>query len=776
MWNLFKAQLIAEYTPTTYNFADLNKVGKHGRYTEQLYRRHFDITSGGRILPRPDVPIFFESMSVLYCGQNRFNLNTTNKLLSSQLGIDHTYYWTGRIIDSPIATIFTVFPGVWLDIGFSANFFASSRKWINDVALNMYLQKMMVLGVRISKAPPYLITPWSGYLYQTLDGAPSLGAILDPIKNNFNLTLDALGVIVYQGNLSLMDPIKQAYNSVLDSIFTPELFDVCQSIPSAYGFDFNNANSTIGASNSDVQDYILGATEKAFNDFIEAYLAALPSTSGGGYGGVSLSGKFGNRRIIFLIGTLGTEGLRSEYIIRRFRRDDKRFTSKEEADDNLYILNLFNRTKEEKRPVGDLGIFYYKNQKLFSEIDRSRVYTYANTKALEEERELRLNTGSFFFPYYTTDKEDTPVVISDVFPEWYENYIYSFNSIPLNFYRRSIFNDQYVELDREYDLYRSYTGEEKDWSGTSNETSGSNLLSNVGSTSLESYITNIDYERELEAIVDKITYLLYDVDRFSQKDIIVDSRILKVEDMEYVLYLLREKLGLKEDEKIYPFVKLFSDPNSFDLTRIAYRRVLDDPCGPLTDGPALPQSSDECHFKSNENIFIALLSDCDDSAEISSYARNESFESFRNKYYREIFNYNNYDDSSDSCKKYIIATKSRSSISFEYFSCSGRLLRNNITATSRQPVSYRILCSSKRPRIRFENEAGGLSFCNTCFSESDPQNTISGQYNTRKISINQLRDTLGLQNNAYKEISGSLNSLNMFKIKDEFEFLYLRKE
>lgn len=238
MWNLFKAQLIAEYTPTTFNFADLNKVGKHGKYTESLYRRHFDITSGGLIIPRPDVPLTFEAVSIIYSNQNRFNLNANSKVLSSQLRFDHTYYWTARIIDSPTAVIITLFPGIWTDMFFSPNFGVGSRVWVNALSMSMYLQKNTVIGIRISKLPPYLVTAWSGTMFKTFDSGISAASAINSIMSVVRAEINLASAILFNGNPNALDFLISAYESIYSSIITPELITVANQIPAIYGDDF----------------------------------------------------------------------------------------------------------------------------------------------------------------------------------------------------------------------------------------------------------------------------------------------------------------------------------------------------------------------------------------------------------------------------------------------------------------------------------------------------------------------------------------------------------
>jgi hypothetical protein len=271
MWNLFKAQLIAEYTPTTFNFADLNKVGKHGRYTESLYRRHFDITSGGLIIPRPDVPLVFEAVSVIYSNQNRFNLNANSKVLSSQLRFDHTFYWTARIIDSPTAVIITLFPGIWTDMFFSPNFGVGSRVWVNALAMSMYLQKNTVIGIRISKLPPYLVTPWSGAMFKTFDSGLSASTMVGSIMDVVTAEIKLMSAILYNGNPNILDFLISAYQSLYSSIISQDLINTANQIPSIYGDDFrgidlkNNTGVVEAKVLSNITDFCNGFLSKIVN-------------------------------------------------------------------------------------------------------------------------------------------------------------------------------------------------------------------------------------------------------------------------------------------------------------------------------------------------------------------------------------------------------------------------------------------------------------------------------------------------------------------------------
>jgi hypothetical protein len=269
MWNLFKAQLIAEYTSTTYNFADLVKVGRHGRYTENLYKLHFDISSGGRMVARPDIPKFFEAASMIYCSQNRFNFNATSNLLSSQLAIDHTYYWVARIIDSPLATIITIFPGIWTNAFFSPNFGYGARVWVDALSLSMYLQKTTVIGIRISKTPPFLVTPWSGFMFKSLDGGVTAASFMQSLSSVIQSQISLMSSIVYQGDSSKLNFMIDAYTDAYSSILTPELFDIANSIPNMYGVDFRNIDLTNPSSEAD--NIVLDKINNFSNDFISKF-------------------------------------------------------------------------------------------------------------------------------------------------------------------------------------------------------------------------------------------------------------------------------------------------------------------------------------------------------------------------------------------------------------------------------------------------------------------------------------------------------------------------
>lgn len=306
MWNLFKAQLIAEYTPTTYNFADLNKVGKHGIYTEQLYRRHFDITSGGRILPRPDIPGVFQAVSIIYSTQNRFNVNTNSTILSSQLRFDHTFYWTARIIDSPTAIIITLFPGIWTDIFFSPNFGRGARVWGDALSMSMYLQKNTVIGIRISKLPPYLVTPWSGFCFKTFDSGLSASSILSSITSVVNAEISLMSALLYRGNTTALDSFKDAYSTIFSATINQNLIDAANQIPVAYGSDFRGIDLT--NQSSEATQKVLGAVTGLCNQFISNYQNAFP-------GGQFVPGE--NRvvpNLTILVGVIGLEKEKKEWI------------------------------------------------------------------------------------------------------------------------------------------------------------------------------------------------------------------------------------------------------------------------------------------------------------------------------------------------------------------------------------------------------------------------------------------------------------------------------
>lgn len=304
MWNLFKAQLIAEYTPTTFNFADLNKVGKHGRYTESLYRRHIDITSGGLIVPRPDVPLVFEAVSLIYSNQNRFNVNTNSKLLSSQLRFDHTYYWTARIIDSPTAIIITLFPGIWTDMFFSPNFGVGSRVWVNALAMSMYLQKNTVIGIRISKIPPYFVTPWSGALFKTFDSGFSASALVGSIMSIVRAEMNLLSAIIFDGNPNGLDSIISSYESLYSSVITQNLIDAANQIPAIYGDDFRGID--LRNNSGDVEKKVLGNISDLCSQFLAQVISASQAKKLAS--GETIKG------LTILTGVLGLDILKKEWI------------------------------------------------------------------------------------------------------------------------------------------------------------------------------------------------------------------------------------------------------------------------------------------------------------------------------------------------------------------------------------------------------------------------------------------------------------------------------
>lgn len=308
MWNLFKAQLVAEYTPRTYLLKDLNKLGKHGKYVERLYLNHIDITSGGKIVPRVIIPKAFETYFKAVAIANRLNLYDAGNQLSNQLKAQHLAYWTGRIIDSPTAIIITLYPGIWTDTFFSHNFQFGARKWIDAVSMSMYLQKCSVLGIRISKLPPYIVTPWSGYCFKSLDGGISLDGLVGSILDQFNLTLDLMSSVVYQGDRSFLNSLKPLYANAINSVLTPEIFELANSIPNVYGTEFKGIDFTKGANNQFVDEFILNSFRNICNSFNSQF-----DIRDGGFGIVN-----GEKRRIpsltILTGVLGLDELKKKWI------------------------------------------------------------------------------------------------------------------------------------------------------------------------------------------------------------------------------------------------------------------------------------------------------------------------------------------------------------------------------------------------------------------------------------------------------------------------------
>lgn len=242
MWNLFKWELTSAYSQPSSSQSGLNRLSKVVKASDNLYGRHFDVsTAGGRLIKRRILSKGFEVYLKAIAKANRYNVNLPSFLLSNQLKTYFIPYWLGRIIDGPAGTVYTIFPGIWTNIFFNPNIVPAAMSWTDSLALTLYVQKMSVIGIRISKPFPF-ITPWSGFLFKTFDAPGGIGSITGPMKNAFGQSMDQLTAYA-TGDISVGNQVKSQFNSIVDQVYSPQLFSSLSDISSPYGIDYNNPPS-----------------------------------------------------------------------------------------------------------------------------------------------------------------------------------------------------------------------------------------------------------------------------------------------------------------------------------------------------------------------------------------------------------------------------------------------------------------------------------------------------------------------------------------------------
>jgi hypothetical protein len=789
--------MYGKYINPTYDFKDLAiRLPYHVDATINNYKRHFETTTGGGRLMfdefyRVGLKTYLTSTAIA----NRFDFNLKGFGFSDQLKIKNLIYWTGRVIDGPTGIVITIFPGIWTDIFSSPNFIPAGMQWVNSYQISQFIQKCTVLGIRIDKMTGIPL-PWSGVSFVSLPPAFDIWAnVRAALISEFNRSMDLLLAVHLGGQgIPIVDEMKRTYVQIIDTVFTPELLNTFNSIPSPYGLDWRTLSGIISETSEAVSPIVQSLSTvpvagrevtQAANNACDAFLSKIIpylTVGYGGAGGVSAGGKYGFRKVVFLAGPLGTEDQRAEYIIRRFRRDDRRFRSIEEAKENIFYLRLLERLKDNEGASTILSPLHTSVTFEQEEVDNviARV-----ERELKEDEELLLNRNTKPFNYITTEQKDTPVILSDFWPYWYEHYLYrngGFAGQSAYDIRRipEDFNLQLEELDSEYDRYRFYEQGEADWTGyTGDRRQVGYLEENLRENEIELYRSGSGFAEELDRLADSILILLHDKSRFENKDIIVDYRNLTAVDRAYIVN--KVQAGLPEDTPLSPFIKLFPEPTEYrddysgwDLARVFYQRVLFDPCPPLSEGFPIPSSAVDCHFTGGENFFIGLLGDCEDDLDSSNLRPSETFQQLRDRYFRAIYDYDQFEEDG-SCKQYVLITDSPSSVPYEYTDCAtGRLLRNSIVASSEFSNGrvVRLICSTTKPRLYGpEADIGRLGFCNTCFTEDDPRAT---DYIFR--SIYQVQDAIEVQSRRYDNDPDQVREEGFRIITDELEFPYFREE
>jgi len=299
MWNVFKLQLYGKFNPTSNRLKDLDRLGKLARMTHQLYSgRHIEVTTaGGRLRGRGPVMRAWQRFLEITAKVNRFSPHVSNFILDNQLRIFNLIYFTGAVMDGPVGTVITLFPGIWTNLFFKQNYIPAGLQWIDSLMITMYIQKMSVIGIRIGKPIPF-VTPWCGYFFKTFDSPGGLFGVPGPVrdafngagrylgirngaqemKENFAVAMDLLAAF-YSCDQALIDLIKQRYYDIIDKIYTPALYNIMNSYPSLYGESYNYGQSTVQqtAQFANLRNAAQEELERIRADLLNAILAGGPA-------------------------------------------------------------------------------------------------------------------------------------------------------------------------------------------------------------------------------------------------------------------------------------------------------------------------------------------------------------------------------------------------------------------------------------------------------------------------------------------------------------------
>ncbi len=217
-WTYFSYQLSAKLTPASNKVSAVStRLPEVAASIDSLFNRHFEMSSGmGKLIPAPARVAAFQAGLRSLAIANRANPRANALTLNAVLQAYTTAYWSGRVIDGPLATITTIAPTVWIPIDNIPNFVPSAKQWIDKLAVSLYIQKMSIIGVRVQKPTP-IITPWSGALLMTMDSplASALSGIMVSGFSNFMNLLVAQGADAASANAA-----TSQYSNAVTSIFS----------------------------------------------------------------------------------------------------------------------------------------------------------------------------------------------------------------------------------------------------------------------------------------------------------------------------------------------------------------------------------------------------------------------------------------------------------------------------------------------------------------------------------------------------------------------------
>lgn len=242
-WNLFKTQLgMKMKIPSTAMSAVTDRIPSIGRSLDSLYSTHFDTaTAGGRLLKVPVISQVFQLGLQEHLLKNRLSTNITPERVSSQVKSQALKYWIGRVINGPTGTTIVLFPGIWVPFDNLVNLVPGAKRWVDLISISLFIQKMSLLGITIQKAPPGVVTPWSGTMFQGFDTPLNVSQVLSPMQMNFSnfikLTFELKG-----GSPEIANQIKEKFNQALETVFSPAIFEQISSFPNQYGVNFSELN------------------------------------------------------------------------------------------------------------------------------------------------------------------------------------------------------------------------------------------------------------------------------------------------------------------------------------------------------------------------------------------------------------------------------------------------------------------------------------------------------------------------------------------------------
>lgn len=240
-WNLFKLRLNSKLdTFSGSPRAITHRLSTFGQGLDDLYSTHFDVaTSGGTLQKNAAIGEVVRLNIAQQFFKNLKNVNLTYRQVSDQFKKQATNYWRGKLIQGPTGSTIVLSANAWLPFIVKPNSVKWGRKFTDSLTYSLYTQKMGLLGVTIQKAPPGMVTPWSGMFFQGFDTPLSVNKVLEPMEMNYNNFVDFM-IELKGGKQSEAQELKELFQESLEKTFNPQIFEQMSKFPTQYGINFNN--------------------------------------------------------------------------------------------------------------------------------------------------------------------------------------------------------------------------------------------------------------------------------------------------------------------------------------------------------------------------------------------------------------------------------------------------------------------------------------------------------------------------------------------------------